>query len=291
MNAKDQIEILRDNVNEAVAAHSTDLELLRRLNFAQRIVAKMVGMSPGHWLVVSKSVTPVDSVITLPADCAKPIYLEETATGEEISWLDGGVGLKNFTNAVGADWNIGGKEAYLLMNTIVVTKPSFTTACTLYYQIRIPDLHAGYAVTGSGASALVFDTSVVAAATDLGTGRAIKFVDDYYNGSVVEVIDGTSGIVDIISTISDFTASSATAVITGTPAANDLYGTVSRLPEEVHNLMVLEATIGALMKPGSSLDEKIIQYHMAEIKRERKLVDEWLMSRYPSGGVVIGEVY
>ena len=91
MNAKDQLDLLRDYIGEASASHWSDLNLLRRLNVAQRKIAVNVAMTPGNWLVTSASVTPSDSVITLPSDCGKPIYLEETTSGQPLTWLHGGV--------------------------------------------------------------------------------------------------------------------------------------------------------------------------------------------------------
>uniref|UniRef100_A0A6M3L9Q5 Putative tail protein n=1 Tax=viral metagenome TaxID=1070528 RepID=A0A6M3L9Q5_9ZZZZ len=281
MNAKDMLDLLRDMVFEETASHWSDVNLVRRLNIAQNKVTNRVAQSPGAWLVVSTSVTPSSSVITLPSDCAKPLYLEETSSGRPVRWLDGGINYRRVSREAGTSLGTAGsREAYPLQSTIEVNQDSYSTACTLWYQLRPPNLHCGTAASGSGASALVF-------AAD----RNLVYVDDYYNNVTVEVVDQTSSIVDIRSTISDYTASTHTAVITGTAAASDTYGTIPRLPEEVHSLIVLEAAVLALLKPSSRIDEKVLQYYLGERKEERKLVDEFLASRVAGGGTAIGDPY
>lgn len=288
MNAKDMLAILRENLNEASAGFWTDLALLRRLNIAQNKVGLKVAQTPGQWLITSTSVTPSNSVITLPTDCAKPIYLEETSSGAPIHWLNS-VTYRRRSREVGTTLDLGSREAYPLMSTLEVNTPNYSTACTLWYQIRIPKLHCGTAQSGSGASALEFDD---AAESSGGTGREIVFLDDYYNNAIVEIIDQTSAIVDIRSTISDFTASTHVAVITGTPASGDTYGTVSRLPEQVLNLIILEATMDALNKPSAQIDKEARQYFVQSLRDERSTVNSWLESRIPEPGyTVIGDEY
>lgn len=86
--------------------------------------------------------------------------------------------------------------------------------------------------------------------------RATIYCRCTYKGSYVEVIDSTSGAIDIRSEITTFTAVNALATITGTPTDGDYYGTVSELPEEGMAFVVLDATLLALAKPGASLDTK-----------------------------------
>ena len=281
MNSYAQLELLRDFVGESVKAHWSSLNLLRRLNMAQRKYERIISMTAGDWLLKSASVTATASVITLPSDCGKPVYLENS-DGTPLTWLAGGVTYRRISRTTGATIEqYGTNEIYPLAKTIEINSASYSGTCTLWYQQRVPDLHCGFALTGSGASALVFDTSTDedVSSSDLGTGLAIKFADDYYNGVNVEVIDGTSGIVDIVSEISDYTASSATAVITGTAAEDDKYGTVSVLPEECHHLMVLEATVLSLIKPGSKLDKEALQYYRDELRKETKIFEQWLETR------------
>lgn len=280
MNAIEMLELIRDNINESTASFWTDINLMRRLNIAQRKWGVIISMTPGQWLVKSASVTPVASVITLPADCAKPIYLEETVSGYPIDWLSS-VTHRRVSRSVGTSLAPGANEAYPLVSTIEVNKVSFTTACTLWYQQRVPDLCTGVAGASTGASALHF-------AANLNT----KFIDDYYNGVIVEVVDASTNIVDVRSEITDFTAATGIAVISGTPAANDTYGTISVLPEEVHMLLVMDATIMALMKPSSVIDKDVLKFYISEFRRMEKDVESWLASRVPGQeGTLIGDAY
>jgi hypothetical protein len=291
MNACDQVELAREYLSEATASLWSDLNLLRRINVAQKTLATRIAQTPGAWLLTSVSVTPSSGIITLPADCSRPVYLE-TSNGDRINWLSGGVSYRAINRAVGTAYDSGLREVYPLMNTIEVNSSSFSDVCTLWYQKRVPDLHYGYAQTGSGASALVMDTSVTASSNNAGTGRSIQFVNDYYNDVTVEVIDNSSGLVDIRSTISDFVASTHTATIMGTPAATDRYGTVSILPPECHELIVLEAVSLALMKPGAKLDKTVLQYYRAELKDAREEFYGWMESRIAGfSQQAIGEPY
>ena len=279
MNSKDQLDFLRDNVGEATSAQWSDLNLLRRLNMGQSRTAVLVAQHRGQWLIKSASVTPVDSVITLPSDCSKPVYLEETSSRIPINWLSG-VAYRSVSRGTGTSLGGGYGEAYPLQSTIEVNKSSYTTACTLWYQIRVPDLHCGHAQSGCAASTLEMDDVTVAASgTSLGVGRALSFVDDYYNGVIVEVIDKTSLIADIRSVVTDYVASTHKLTITGTPEDTDTYGTVSLLPPETHQLIIAEATVLALMKPDSQIDKEVIAWYRRDLRELRKDVDEWLETR------------
>lgn len=284
MNARQMLELLRDNINEASASHFTDVLLVRRLNQAQRSVGLLVGKSPGQWLLASASVTPSDSVITLPPDCAKPLYLEETSSGYAIPWLES-VTHRRISRLSGTMLDsYKSLEAYPLAETIEVNMDSYDTACTLWYQRRVPDLHTGAAGTASDASAL-----------ELAADANRVMIDDYYNNVVVEVLNAapaTATYVTIRSTITDYVGSTGVATITGTPADGYAYGTIPRLPEETHYLIVLEATMLAIMKPSSIIDKDTIAYFREELNRERKNVQGFLASRIPqSESVLIGDMY
>jgi len=278
MNTKEMLELLRDNINESTASHWSDVNLVRRMNIAQRKIALTVAMSPGQWLIVSTPVTPLSSVITLPDDCSKPIYLEETTSGQPLSWLHD-VRHRRISRPAGTSLADGILEAYPLMSTIEVNRASYSTACTLWYQIRVPDLQVGTAATGSGAAKLYFPD-------DLNTKR----IDDYYNNVKVEITAGT--LAGTIDTITDFAASTRIATISGTVGTDSVFGTIPRLPEETHMLIVLEATVMALMKPSSSIDKDVLKFYVDELARERVEIDGWLQSRIPDGdGTLIGDIY
>lgn len=283
MHAIEQMVLLRDFIGEATAAHWSDVNLLRRLNGAQNLIAIQVAMTPGQWLIKSGSVTPSGSVITLPSDCSKPIYLEETSSGRPISWINS-VAQRRVSRGYGAnisDNTPGMREAYPLRKTIEVNQASYTTACTLWYQIRVPDLAYGTGSASCGANALGMEGAMFP-----------HFVDDYYNNVTVVVQDDGTGFIDIVSEISNYAATNFVATITGTPAASDLYGTVSMLPEETHYLMVLEAAVNALSKPSSNLDKGVLSQYRNDRNTERNRVYSWLASRVPEAAhMTATEIY
>lgn len=279
MNAYDMRKLLRDIVNESSEAHHVDEYLLRRLNMAQSRAARMLAETSGQWLIKRATVTPVASVITLPNDCAKPVYLEEVSSGIPVQWL-ATVSARGLTRADQVA-TYDRREAYPLASTIEVNVTGYTTSCYLWYQRRIPDMHTGAAGAATGASALVF-------AADLNR----VYVDYYYAGLIVEVIDQSSGVVDIRSEITDYVASTGVATITGTAASGDTYATVCPLPEESYDYIVWEAAKMALYKPSSTVDKDVIAAVRDEANRARTTFEDWITSRIPEqSGLVVGDVY
>jgi hypothetical protein len=274
-NAYDMLDLLRDNVGEAVAAQWSDLNLLRRLNLAYASVVRMVSESSGQWLVKSTSLTAVDSVLTLPFDCAKPIYIEDS-DGNPVSWLNSVAQRSMSRQAASGLSTFQGTEAYPLKNTIEVNTSGNTGTFTLWYQQRYIELHAGTAAAGG-----------VASLTLQASRRADKR-NDYYNGAEIEVISGNS---PGRYTISDFVGSTRVLTLATTSTfSTDNYGIVPITPPECNNLIVLEATLLALAKPSSTLSENVLQLYINLEKLERKEVKAWLESRIiENTGVTIGE--
>ena len=138
-------------------------------------------------------------------------------------------------------------------------------------------MHTGTASAG-GAASLTFDTTDGTDAT--GTGGRLEA--DYYNNSKIEIESGTGAGID---TITDYTAARA-ATVTGTFSTDSVYGTVSRLPEEGHHLIILEATTMALAKPSSAIDPKYFEYFTAEKKEAWKNFKTWISSRISASNYV-----
>lgn len=277
MNSYDQFQMLRDNINEASAAHWTDVELMRKLNQAQRKIAIKVAMSQGQWLVKSVVVNFVNSVITLPADCSKPIYLEENNNGAPVNWLPT-IAYRRVSRDVGTTLDTtGSREAYPLQLTLEVNRDGYNEACTLWYQIRVPDLVQGTAPAGAATSLTLPDD------------RITRRIIDYYNNVSFEVISGTG--TAGLDQITDYTAARV-CTVTGTYDATTVFGTISMLPEEAHYLMVLEATVSALHKPSAEIDKETRNNYISETREIRRDVHGWLESRiieHPY--VVIGDDY
>jgi len=265
MNAYMMMLDVRDNIGEEVAAKWDNAGIQRKLNAAQRRLAMILSMSPGDWLVKSEDLTPSNSLIALPTDCMKPVALETTADKQPIpirtNVRDRSVGRLP-ASALGV-WEY---EAYLLKDYIEVNVDSFTTGVTLWYQQRVPDLALGVVATGS-ASTLVLQ------AANEPNGN-----DDYYNGVVVEVID-TNFNVNIVSEVSDYDGGTFTFTLTGTPTSSDFYGTISELPEECHDLMVLMTTTKLLAAPGASIDPETFGFFEAEKRMLLKEFKEWVATR------------
>jgi len=268
MNAYHMMLDVRDNIGEDSAAHWGDNDILRKLNSAQRKVANLFILTPGDWLIKSADLTPVDSIVTLPADCAKPVYMEVASTGDEIS-LMANLRDRNLTRLADGINYSGVSTAYMLQDTIEINQEGYTTGVTLWYQRRVPDLHAGACASGSGATKVIFQLT-----------NEPKRVDDYYNGVSLEIVDGTG--TGIIEDISDYDGSGYYATITGTVAAADNYGTVSELPEEAHDLIVLEATQMLLAKPSSNLEPAVFKYMLERTKQARTDLEEWISTRVAS---------
>jgi len=277
MNAKDMLDLLRDNVNEATAAHWTDENLMRRMNNGQRKWALKVAMTPGQWLLKSTSVTPSASVITLPADCSKPIFMEQTSNGAPIRWLNS-VAYRRVSREVGTSLDTtGSREAYPLRATLEVNQVSYTEPCTLWYQVRVPDLVAGTAAAGAATSLTLPDD------------RVSRRIVDYYNGVSIEIISGTG--TAGLDTITDYTAARV-CTVTGTYDATTVFGSISMLPEEVHPVLILEATVSALHKPSAQLDKETRNNYLSELRELRKEANAWLESRIPEQSyVTTGDEY
>lgn len=274
-NAYDMLALLRDNVGEAAPAQWSNLNLLRRLNLAYDAVARFVSEVSGQWLVKSKSLTAVSSVLTLPDDCAKPVYLENS-DGYPVNWLNS-VAQRSVSRGIGANVGIETySEAYPLKDTIEINTSGGSGTYTLWYQQKIYELHTGTAAAG-GVGVLTLEASL----------RADKR-NDYYNGAVIEVVSGT---VPGRYTITDFVGSTRVLTINTTSTfSTDSYGIVPITPSECNNLIILYATLLAIAKPSSLLDKEILQFYNGLYREEKKQVKEWLETRIiENTGVTTGE--
>ena len=266
MNTYYMLQWVRDQLGESTAVHWPDLMILRELNKAQKKYAMLLMMEPGDWMMVKEDITAVNSLVTLPARCAKPAYVEDS-NGYDIPIVNT-VRERNLTKypTNGFD-NAAFLNAYLRGNYLVINQASYAETITLWYYQRVADLSTGTGGSASGASALELDDDMTP-----------KILDDYYNGITVEIVDGTGA--GIVSTITDYASATLVATITGTAGSDSVYGTVTTLPEEAHDLLVLEATVGCLAKPSSALDPKYFQFYSAQLKDSRKIFDEFISDRF-----------
>ncbi len=273
MNAYDMILTIRDNIGEEVAALWTNASLIRMLNNAHRAVSTKVMNAPGDWLLTSTNLTPASGVITLPSDCAKPVYLEEKGNNRVIV-VGQTVRERQLTRApISGLSGLADRSAYFVGGTLVINDSTYSTQVTLWYQKRVIDLFAGVADASSGAQKIVF------LAAD-----SPRVIDDYYNDTTVEIVSGTG--ISIVDTISDYDGGTYSATITGTSASADTFGTVSTLPEEAMDLIVMRATLLSFMRPSASLNIDYFE-HMKDLTAlARNDLDEFLSSRYDNSRYV-----
>ena len=267
MNAYSMMLDVRDNIAEQTAKKWDDANIQRKLNTAQRKLTLLLSMSPGDWLVVSTDLTPSDSLITLPSDCMKPVYMEEADTGIPIE-LNSNVRDRSIGRVPGSSLGVIQADAYLLKDYIEVNQAGYSNGVTLWYQKRVPDLALGVAGSGSGAAVLEFQKV-----------NTPSGVDDYYNGVSIETMHTTNLNVLLSDTITDYVGSTVKATITGTPSSGDFYGTISTLPEECHALMVLMATTTLLASPGAALDTKYFDFFVTEMSDLLKTFKLWISTR------------
>jgi hypothetical protein len=259
---------LRDNLGEAVASHWTEAQLVRRLNIEHKAVARKVIDSPGDWLLKkSDALTPSSNRLTLPTDCLRPVYVEEVTSGRMIP-IRGTVREK----AGGRFPGYGGTvEAYLIGNYIEINLNDYGNTCYLWYQPRVLDLQSGTCQASTGATSVYFELA------NFPSG-----VDDYYNGVTLHIYDVSTNALNFNGLIADWVGLTGIATIASAaaaPAATDLYGTVSPLPEEVHNLIVMRATVKAIAKPSSTFEKELFSFYRAELKKEEEDVESFLTSR------------
>jgi hypothetical protein len=278
MNAYYMLTDIRDNLVESSAKHWGDNDILRKINMSHRARSMELQQAGGDWLIKNATITPSSNVVALPSDCSKPVYMEHADQGWEIP-LRQTVRERNITKGIGGGISQAYITGYLQKDGIYVNADSFSDNVKLWYIQRVPKLIAGTADTGST------ETSLVLAVAD-----EPVLVDDYYNSQTIEInLQGTP----TRTTVSDYVASTRTiTVAAGTiTASTTTYGTVSDLPEEAIDLIILEATIKCLAKPGSRLDTKYLEFFTDLHKKAYKNWMNWIESRLPgSEGIRITEV-
>jgi len=264
-------QAIRSNIGEAVASHWLEPDLVREINIAHRAVAMLVANAPGDWLLKkSASITPVASVLTLPSDCILPAYIEEVNSGREIR-IRGTVRERRLGRLAGTSLGAGTVEAYMQGGTLVVNMDSYTEPCYVWYQKRVLDLACGVCQTSTGATSVYFNLA------NFPSG-----VDDYYVGETLRIWDASTFALNFSGVIADYTGLTGVATIAdaaATPASGDFYGTVSALPEELMELIILKTTVRSLAKPSSTFEKEIFSFFRAELKDAIKAAERFLATR------------
>lgn len=265
---------IREQIGEAAEAHWTDAGILRKLNLHYRNLWMELAMQGGDWLGASTSLTAVASVLTLPSDCGKPIYVEDS-NGYKIP-IVGTVREKRLTDPAGLSLEVRGTVCYPLGNTLVINDAANTGTYTVWYIKRYQDMHFGVAGASSGAAALHFESTNVP-----------RMSNDYYNDLGVRWYVASTGAIVTEDTITDYVGSTMVATVTGTPTATThAYGTVSELPLEGDLYLIQLVVLNCLAKPSSAIDPKYYQYAREQMKIARANWKLWISSRVPGNGHV-----
>src|SRR5574343_37135 len=264
LNAYEMMQDVRSSLNEATASHWTDLEILRKLNKAQRKIAIKVSMS-GDWFMTKATITPSSSLVALPTDCMKPIYLEKSSDGTELPFYLT-VRERQLTRTTEITLDALGPDAYMYGDYIEINQDSFSDSVVLWYEKRIPDLHFGTGGSSSDSNALHFQT------TNIPVPR-----DDYYNSVYVSITAGTGALTRAI--ITDYVGSTGVATVAGTFGNDSVYGTETLLPQEAIPLLTLMATTKLLSKPSTAIDPKYWEYLKMELKDAMSDLEGFLSTR------------
>lgn len=253
MDAYTIFEDVRNNINETVATHWTDLEILNNINNVQAQFVRKLSMTRGNWFVNS-FVPTGEASVDLPSDFTKLISVVDTISKYPVPVL-------NFTDSRKGVINF--RSCTLYGNKLEFSPDSLNT--TVYYQKKIPKLHLGLAGSGSGVGLLEFSSN----------NRPINQAD-YYVGEVL-IVDNSL----LTTTITTYNGTTRIATIPGTitVAENDPYGTVSLLPEEALDAFVYKVTLTCLAKPSASIDTKYFQFYRELYRDASKTFESWISSR------------
>ena len=266
MNTYEMLQELRANISETVATHWGPKELLKKLSAHHRRVAAMLMLKQGDWLLKkSSALTPVAGVITLPADCAKPVYMEDVSSGAEIA-IDTTVRERRWTRPLASGLEPGMLNAYMMDGVIEINDATVVSTVYLWYQRKVWDLIAGTADTASTTNAIV-----------IAVADGPRYTDDYYIGAMLEVVGGTG--IGTAAAITDYVGSTRVLTVAGSFGTDTIYGTVPQVPEEGHDLIVLGATMQAMAKPSSDVEGEIFKYYASLYTEAREVFNDWASTR------------
>lgn len=268
MDAYEILQQVRHDVAETTEAHWTDLALLRKLRMECARIWRELSLQPGGYAMTSGSVTVTDSVITLPSDCAKPLYLE---TDQDVEVVIRGLRESRY-DYVGAVTTFDGTyyTAYQEGETLKINADSVNGTWTLWYLKRMDEVLYGVAGGSSGASALHLEAAMQPSQTD-----------DTYNGLSVFTYDATTGARKLSTVITDYAGATLVATITGTPASGDYYGSELGLPLECEDVLLGRIVLSCLAKVSSAIDPKYFEYQRELVRDAEKTWKAWLETSIP----------
>lgn len=236
LNAYQIASDVREGVNEFSTAYLqatdatgafTNSKIQARINEAVRFLWGLSFVRSPEDYLTSSDLTPVNSLITLPANFMKLRRLEYTDSRQKIHRME----LDEKAPGTGSKVRYRPYQRKYL----IIDQAGVTDGVTAWFFKRPRDIHYGQAVAGSGASALKMAATAI-------------YEDDFYNGMLVE--DVTAG---FNSEITDYSGSTKVATVTGTASTNDWYGLVPEIPEEFHHLISMKAILLLKSDPKSPI--------------------------------------
>ena len=266
MNIYDATKDIRDLLGESTAAHWSDRLILRTLNRTHRRYYLKMSMTMGDWFVKrSDALTPSSQAISIPADCAKPIYLEEVSSRQEIT-MDISIRERAATLDYDTSYIVyGPPRAYVLKDTIVINKLNYSNNLYLWYEQRCQNLHAGTASAG-GSNYL-----------DLEDSHGHSQEDDYYNGLFLEVISGTGA--GTRAEITDYVASTRRLTVSGTFDSDSVYGMVPLIPDEAYDAWIAKSHVALLSKASGVISEEYVKTAIADARDADGMFNDWCQTR------------
>jgi hypothetical protein len=237
--------------DEVSGAYRNDF-IIQQINAAvDQLYALIAPRRPDEFLT-EVSLTPINSVITLPSDYGKLILLRDQ-DGRKV--LPIAQDQRRYTAQTGSE-----RQYYRKKNTLVLDRAGVTDPYTLIYKAKPRSIHMGSAPAG-GALSITLNTKL---ASD---------VADFYNGMTIEDVTQETA-----STITDYTTARV-ATVSFNGVAGDAYALVPEIPEWAHGLISPKATIMCKLhpisqEPPSKMELQQFQEQLISVFREFATPDE-----------------
>lgn len=192
--------------------------LIKKINGAQAFIYSIMRKRMPGFFVDRVDITGVDSVFTLPSDYGSLIVFKDDQLRQVLPVDYDHLKRRNQTGHE--------RRYYKKGATLVLDKDGVDKTYELWYFKRPRKMHIGKVDTG-GTGTFVAD-------------KAARRQDDYYNGAIVESIDG-----DWDDVIADYTAARVVTLTDNTQAVakGEYYGLVPEIPDFVHHLIAPRALL------------------------------------------------
>jgi len=199
----------------------------------------------------------------------KPVYLE-SSNGYPISFTQGVEG-RRATRIPGTTLYAGIADGYLIEGKVEVNLDTFSDTCYLWYLRRVADPICGTAAAGAATSITI------------PSSMSPSKVDDYYNGVSIEVASGTGADTRVL--VSDYVGSTRVLTLaSGTFDTTTIFGSVSELPVEADDYIILLAASLCMVKPASSVAQEYYGFIHNELKEAKKMFQEAINAMAASQG-------